>query len=234
MDKTLPKILMIAGFGDNSSMYAGLCDTDLARSYTLVPLDLPGFGAPAQTTQTTLQSLAHFVAETARSTGAEIIMAHSVASIVASLAARQPACPLQTILSLEGNLTADDAYFSGTAADYDDPETFRTAFLARLDGMAEDDPVIRRYRAEVAKADRLALWQLGRDARRFSQETVPGEVLAGATRVIYFYNPKNCPQSSLNWLAENPMHCVVLADASHWPSVDQPHMLAQEIRLALD
>ena len=124
-ETTRPTILFIAGFGDNASMFTGLRGTALEDAYRLLPLDLPGFGAPALRTQTTLQSLADFVAGKAKETGAEIIVAHSVASIIASLAAREPDCPITTILSLEGNITAEDAYFSGSAADYDDPNSFR-------------------------------------------------------------------------------------------------------------
>ena len=36
-------------------------------------------------------------------------------------------------MSLEGNLTVEDAYFSGATADYDSAESFRAAFLDRLD-----------------------------------------------------------------------------------------------------
>ncbi|WP_157738841.1 alpha/beta fold hydrolase [Labrenzia sp. VG12] len=228
-----PAILLIAGFGDTSEMYSNLLKTPLANSFRLLPTDLPGFGAPALET-TNLQTLACHVAEVARLEEARIIVAHSVASIVASLAAAQPDCPLRQILSLEGNLTAEDAYFSGTAADHDDPLAFRTAFLARLDDMAEDDPVIARYRQKVASADARALWDLGCDARRFSNEEVPGDVLMASADVTYFYNPENCPQASLDRIAASRMRRVVLADASHWPSVDQPELLAREIQVSLE
>ena len=41
-----PTILLIAGFGDNASMFAGLHETALADAYHLLPFDLPGFGSP--------------------------------------------------------------------------------------------------------------------------------------------------------------------------------------------
>ncbi len=228
-----PTILFVAGFGDNASMFAAMHETALADTHRLRAIDLPGFGAPAQPEETTLSSLAAFVAEDARRSGAKVIVAHSVASIIASLAAKEADCPLEIILSLEGNLTAEDAYFSGTAADYDDPDSFRTAFLARLDEMAETALVIGRYREKVAKADPLALWQLGGDARRFSDARVPGDLLASAGRATYLYNPANCPASTLEWLERSTMDRIVLPDASHWASVDQPDLLAEKILEAL-
>ena len=227
------KILFIAGFGDNASMFSGLYQTALAEIYDMRPIDLPGFGRPALESETTLKSLAEFVAERAKEIGAEIIVAHSVASIIASLATKEPNCPITTILSLEGNITADDAYFSGMAADYDDPYTFRAAFLERLDKMARSKPVLARYRDAVSQADPAALWELGNDARRFSIKHAPGNMLASAGKVVYLYNPENCPASTLEWLKNNPMERIVLTNASHWKSVDQPKQLAERILQAL-
>ena len=233
MHDTRPVILFVAGFGDNASMFDSMAGTQLANSYRLRPLNLPGFGAPPLAEKTTLDLLAQTVAEEAVTHGAEIIVAHSVASIIASLAAVQPNCPLRTIISLEGNITAEDAYFSGTAANYDGPDAFRTAFLDRLEEMAQATPIMRRYRNEVLKADASALWQLGKEARQFSANCVPGEVLKGAAQVTYLYNPKNCPDSTIRWLKKNKMNRKILDGASHWPSVDQPQKLAQVIADAL-
>ena len=230
---SLPTIIFIAGFGDNASMFKSLHDTDLAEEYHFLPINLPGFGAQALKVRTTLKELANFVAETAKGTDARIIVAHSVASIIASLAAKELDCPLTTIISLEGNITVEDAYFSGTAADYDDPYVFRSAFLRRLDEMAVSTPIIARYYKAIEQADPKALWQLGQDVRRFSNENVPGEVLASAGRVTYLYNPDNCPVDTLQWLETNQMELMILADASHWASVDQPKMLARKISQVL-
>lgn len=228
-----PVMLMIAGFGDDSSMFAPLLETDLAQHFRLVPLDLPGFGAPRLPQRTTLEALAGFVAAAAREHGARSIVAHSVASIIASLAAGQADCPLRTIMSLEGNITAQDAYFSGTAADHDSPEAFRTAFLGRLDEMAAEAPVVRRYRDVVSRADPTALWELGCDARAFSNTHVPGEALRASAEVCYLYNPDNCPRATLDWLARNPMRHAVLMNATHWASVDAPNLLSQKMLAAL-
>ncbi len=231
---TRPSIILIAGFGDNASMFDGLARTHLADDYRLVPLDLPGFGAPPLDTEATLRNLAQVVVDKAKETGSEIIVAHSVASIIATLAAQNPDSPLNTIISLEGNITAEDAYFSGTAADHDNPLSFRTGFLGRLDEMGRTEPIIRRYREEVSKADALALWQLGTDARRFSSEHVPGEILENAAKVTYIYSTQNCPDSTLRWLEKSQMARIVLDNATHWVSVDQPDLLADKIIEALN
>ena len=54
-----------------------------------------------------------------------------------------------------------------------------------------------------------------------------------AASVVYFYNPSNCPDSTLQWLDQSPMPRIRLDTASHWPSVDQPQTLADRIAEAL-
>ncbi|WP_162917425.1 alpha/beta fold hydrolase [Dongia deserti] len=230
----MPAILFMAGLGDDSSMFFPLKDTELAARYRLLGLDLPGFGnTPPLKTATTLEALARVVRAVAEEEGARIVVAHSVASIIASLATRPAPSPIETILSLEGNLTAEDAYFSGTAADFASAHEFRQAFLTRLDRLVEDHPIIARYRSVVAKADPTALWELGCEARRFSAVCVPGEVLIESAKACYLYNPANCPEATLEWLRTHPIPALRLEGASHWPSLDQPHLVARSILEAL-
>lgn len=219
-------LICIAGFGDNASMFDRLPQTRLAESYRLRPLNLPGFGGGPADEKTSLQSLADFVLTAAVREDCRTVMAHSVASIVATLAAEMSDGFVEEIVSLEGNLTAADAYFSGTAADFDTPEAFRESFLARLAEMSPGDPILGRYRKQFEGCDPVAAWQLGRDAHAFSRDHVPGDRLLAAAGVRYLYNPENCPQHTLDWLAASPMRRAVLAGASHWPTIDRPDLVA--------
>lgn len=228
-EMTAPTMILIAGFGDNRSVFDPLLQTKLEQAYRLAAIDLPGFGAPPLRGRTTLQLLAEFVDAQARRLKARTVLAHSVASIIASMAALRAGSPIDTILSLEGNLTADDAYFSGMAAAFDGPDEFRAAFLARLAAMARTDANIERYRTAVESADAKALWELGVDAHAFSATQTPGDVLARARSVAYFYNPANISAASLAWLERSTLRRVCLDGASHWKCFDQPDLLAERI-----
>ncbi len=228
-----PLVLMIAGFGDNASMYAPLLDTDLAEQLDLQPVDLPGFGAPPLKSPATLGTLGDWLANKAQATNAHVVIAHSVASIIASLAAARSEAGIRKIVSLEGNLTAKDAYFSGRAAEHGDPQSFRDWFLPKLRARAQDDPILSRYASEVEKADPQALWELGCDARRVSDTQHPGEILQSSADVTYVLNRSNCDQMSLDWLDNSGMACIELPGASHWPTIDQPEKLAEAIESAL-
>ena len=94
-----PTMLMVAGFGDDSSMFAALRNTEMATSCRLVPINLPGFGAPALSKRTTLCALASCLDARVRAEGARVVVAHSVASIIASLSALRHGSPIETIVS---------------------------------------------------------------------------------------------------------------------------------------
>lgn len=234
IDATLPSAIMLPGFGDDASMFARLSRTELAGRYRLIPVNLPGFGGqPALDGTTSLDKLAEVVHDIALQERARLVIAHSLSSIIASLAARRMPSAIDTILSLEGNLTAKDAYFSGTAADFSNAREFRSAFLNRLEVLAAKQPIVARYRDSVAAADSQALWELGCDARRFSGDRHPGEFLSESAAVCYLYNPENCPDSTLEWLSRSTIERVRMDNATHWKSVDQPELLAASILQAL-
>jgi len=178
--------------------------------------------------------LGQWVCDQAIKQEATAIIAHSVASIIASFAARSDGSPLEHIISLEGNLTAKDAYFSGRAAEFDDPKAFRDWFLPRLTENAKDDPILARYANEVTKADPKALWELGNDAHAFSSVGHPGEFLNASARVTYVVNPDNCAEESMAWLSTSGISTTELPGASHWPTIDQPEILAAGILRGLD
>ena len=227
-------VICIAGFGDNASMFEPLLTGPGTYDLKFQPINLPGFGAPPlPQSSTSLSALADVVVDAARAHGAETVLAHSVASIIATLAAERLGSPIKTILSLEGNLTPEDAYFSGTAANFASPEEFLPVFLTRLDEMATDDKIIARYRDVVKTADPKALWELGCDAHAFSQKASPGDRLQRSANIAYLYNPANVPQASLDWLARSNMPRYELPGASHWASLDQPEALYQAISSAL-
>lgn len=241
-DRTLPQslrflgsasgtpILCLAGFGDDGTMYERLGETRLAKGARLCLLDLPGCGAepPSPETPGALTSLASFVSSTTAHIGASVVVAHSAAAIVAGLAAQNPASGITTLISLEGNLTDADAYFSGQAAHYEAPSSFMTAFIERLDELSQD-PLIARYRDRVARADPHTLWSLGRDVAAFSAGATPGDLLFGVPRAAYVYNPDNCAKQSLDWLAASGLRSIELPGASHWPTLDAPGLVAEAI-----
>ncbi|MDJ0960783.1 MAG: alpha/beta hydrolase [Acidimicrobiia bacterium] len=228
-------IVFVAGFGDHGGMFEALGDTVLGERYTILGVDLPGTGLSKPWAQRlTLQVAGELIAEVVHQEEATIIVGHSVGSVVASLAALTPDSSIRTVLSIEGNLTPADAYFSGSAAEYESAAAFRAAFLARLDEMAVDSPSVQRYREQVAAADPRSIWELGCDVAEWSRAQQPGDVLVrSADRVRYLFNPDNTPAESLDWLRDNEIVSIRLDGAGHWMAVDEPDLMAQKLLEAI-
>ncbi len=227
----MSRIICLAGFGDNASLFASL--SECSSDHEFIALNLPGFGAPPLQGTTDFENLAAYLIQQMYEYKASIVLAHSVASITATVAAQQFGSPITTILSLEGNLTAADAYFSGTAAQYETADDFRKAFLDRLADMAEDSEIVARYRNEVSKADPRPLWELGTAAYHYSQAFIPGDEWKEAGKAAYIYDDPNVPGDSLNWLAANDIVKIRLPGASHWPTIDQPRAVIEAVSQAL-
>ncbi len=230
-----PPIVFVAGFGDHGGMFESLDETELGQRFSLIAVDLPGTGQSAPLERRlTLGAAADVVHDVAVRVGAKAIVGHSVGSIVASLVAQRPGNSIDTVVSIEGNLTLDDAYFSGSAAHYESASAFRNGFLERLDAMAVGIPTLTRYRNQIALADAQSIWELGSDTDTWSRRNHPGEVLArSASTVRYLYNPENTPAASLHWLDESDLATIRLDNASHWKAVDQPELMAEKTLQAL-
>ncbi|MBR9826620.1 MAG: alpha/beta hydrolase [Alphaproteobacteria bacterium] len=204
--------------------------TRLARYIDFKGYDFPGFGGqhPLEGA-TTLTALADRVREVIGKTQVRLVIAHSVASIIASLAIRGLKDHDITLVSLEGNLTKDDAYYSGRAAKYDNAARFKAEFVSLMQEKSLSSPILKRYARMAEKADATAMWELGCDAHRFSQTHHPGELLEACGRVIYVYNPDNCAKSSMDWLAGSGLDTLRLDGASHWPTIDVPGRLSERL-----
>jgi uridine phosphorylase len=71
------------------------------------------------------------------------LVAHSVASMIAVETVPRLGVPFGGLFSIEGNLTAEDAYLSGRAADFDDADKFKQHFVDHIWTMAQTHPVMR-------------------------------------------------------------------------------------------
>lgn len=223
------KIICIAGFGDDKSMFAPLLKPEYSQKFNILPINLPGFGVAAAGCEITLNGLAEYVLSVAIAHNATYIMAHSVASIIATLAVEKSAGFITHIISLEGNLTAKDAYFSGKAADYDTAEEFRASFPKLLGEAAQNNAMLRRYLPIVMACDAQDLWSLGCDVLLFSDQNDVGARLVNCAKVFYLYNSKNCPSATLKWLDDNAINKYELKNSSHWAPLDSEEEMMMAI-----
>lgn len=226
-------LVFIHAFADSGQSFLPLFDTPLARRFRLVAVDLAGFGASPR--REDIRTLAEHgqaivtVVDNLAGTQPVGLVAHSVASMIAVEATQRLGPRFAGLFSIEGNLTADDAYFSGRAADFEDPQAFKRRFLDDVWEMAQTRRIFRHYFAMAMGADAVAMWHLGRDARRLSVEDGPGRAYDRIRPSLYYWSVENTTAASREWIERSGLAHRCFTGSSHWPMSDQPEATAQAI-----
>jgi pimeloyl-ACP methyl ester carboxylesterase len=229
-----PCLLMIHAFACCGADFIPLFNTELADAYRLIAVDLPGFGGSPRLVSGTISDhamvLAGLVEKLSQGKRAGLV-AHSVGSMVAVEAIRQMKIEPSGLFTIEGNLTASDAYFSGKAADFNDPHEFKVAFLDALWKSSNEMPIFKTYHADAALADAEAMWQLGCHARRMSVGDAPGRAyLSLSCPTQYYWSAENVPAETMKWIAASGISNLQFTGASHWPMIDIPAETSKAMR----
>lgn len=229
-----PCLVTVHAFSSNGTDFLPLFDTPLAQDYRLVAVDLPGFGAsPGQTQCRTIAEHAAALADLAMSLSNSSklgFVAHSVGSMIAVQAISVLKDKIFGLFSIEGNLTADDAYFSGKAADFSDAIAFKRYFLEHLWTMGNNNPIFRSFYANASIADAEAMWRLGCDVRRLSIDDAPGLIyLSIPAPSRYYWNVENVPLRTVDWIKSAAVPNLTFTGASHWPMIEIPADTAKAI-----
>lgn len=229
-----PTLMMLAGFPDNGYLFEPLFSTELAKNYRIVAIDLWGFGAsPRKDNLTTIaeygQALSSLINNFIPDQPVGLI-GHSIASAIWVKTAIELKEKVTGLFSIEGNLTPEDAFFSGRAANYDDPDKFKREFLEHVWNLGENSTTLRRYYAGACTADAVAMWNLGRDAARISINNEPGQSYKDLSQpTIYYWAEESTPDATKKWIENSGIRNQIYANASHWPTLDQPDEVAKDL-----
>lgn len=232
--RTAPCLIIVHAFACNGADFLPVFHTQLAQDYRLVAVDLPGFGgSPRQPKYGSISDHGNVLAELAKEVCGSNKMgfvAHSLGSMVAVEAIRTLSDRSFGLFSIEGNLTAEDAYFSGKAADFTDAIAFKRFFLEHLWTMGNNQPIFRSYYANAMIADAEAMWRMGCDAGRLSVDSMPGITYRSISAPsLYYWNVENVPPRTLDWIRNTGILNLKFEGASHWPMIDIPFETANAI-----
>lgn len=226
----------LPGFADSNASFLPLFKTALAQETTLITPDLPGFGASPKNGHAatiaeyaaTLRDLIEHV-----SPGAEIgLIGHSVGSVIAAETAQLLGKRCRGVFSIEGNVTVDDAYFSGRAVEFENAADFKDFFTDHIWQRGAKDAILRAYLAGLLQADAAAMWAFGRDVKAYSQNDRPGHVLLSLDcPVQYFWCGDNTPASTQKFIKDNTLANIEVSGTSHWPMLDAPDKVADSLKL---
>ncbi|MFD5922526.1 alpha/beta fold hydrolase [Kitasatospora sp. NPDC058201] len=228
-------VLCVPGFADSAESWLPLAEALEARHCVAV-LDLPGFGAaPALEAGVTLEDFAGRIAAVVRRcwSGPVTLVGHSLGSVLAVRAARKLNGRCAAVVSIEGNLTSQDGYFSGQATRHEVPGAFKDDFSGQVRKLVEDGRAPASYARSVAVADPYSMWALGRDAaRRGAADGFGQEFAAVRCPADYLWSRTTTPPATREYLAKNRLTHHRLTIEHHWPWTIGPDTVADLVHAA--
>lgn len=134
-----PALWLVHALGDSSRAFAALLTSNLFTSFELLAPDWPGAGeAPFEPHFVDLDSLADWLARAVDGHTPNDpvgLVGHSLGAAVAVRAVSRLR-RVVGVFSIEGNLTAADAYLSGLATAFETPQEYRDHVLGLVSSMA--------------------------------------------------------------------------------------------------
>lgn len=239
-------LVWIHGLGEQSASFDPI--TRLLPGFTHVLVDLPGYGrspwprraaepqcgeANASGSQDAPSSLAQVAEDLARwmPPGA-IVAGHSMGGVLAQLVAEQTA--IAAIVDIDGNLSRGDCTFSAQACAYSAADFAEHGFDRMRDEVYKrgiSDPALRGYYVamrmaspEVFHRHAVELVELSSTealAARLAALAIPTLFVAGV--------PGGVCERSRALLDEHGVRWIGIADAGHWPFIDQPAAFAEAV-----
>ena len=222
-------------FGDNASTYRNAFESKLAWQARILVYDPPGHGAspPRKGRLSLADCVRLWVDLVRRYSGSRpvALVGHSMAGVIASLAANRLLKPPILVIGVEANLTCSDAYLTGLATQFDDPAEFHRSLLVKIQRRGQQDEVFRRFCANLRSADSRTLWSLGRSAyarqepgTAFRRLRCPG---------IYYWDATHTSRSTQAYVERHRLPNRRLDRLGHWPMISAPDVfysaVAQDI-----
>ncbi len=144
-----------------------------------------------------------------------VLVGHSMAGVIASRTANLLSRPPAMVIGVEANLTPADAYFTGLAAQVDEPAAFHAYLRSRVEQLARNDVGARLFACSLELADALTLWTLGRSV---VAESDPG----GAFRrlrcpKLHYWDVLGASRDTRDYIDRHRLPNRMLTGMGHWP-----------------
>ena len=217
-------VWFLPGFAESHLCFRGAFKHEISKQVRVILFDPPGLGAsPARREGITIKDCAAIWKDLIGSISENkklVLVAHSVAGIIATetvtLLDRVPSL----LISIEGNLTTVDAYFSGQAVNYDSPDDFYHNFSNSIFNLAMNGDVPMSYYASLQFADPNTLWTIGRSTQHYNEPGVDFQKLECPT--VYYWSDETLSSESKAFLKANDLNNVKMEGLGHWPMNKSP------------
>lgn len=231
-----PTLVCLPGFTDTVHSWQPLIDA-LCDRVEIALVELPGLGHPVPgPSPATMDGLATLTAQVVWQSWVTPItmLGHSLGSALAVRAAHRLAPQCRAIISIEGNLTAADAFFTGQAAAFDDAHAFKHSLTAQVQDLAADGQAPASFADSVAAADPHTMWTVGRDvACQSAGDQLGQEFLAAPCPSVYVWSAATTSAASQDFLHHHQIPHHQLDIGHHWPWLTHPELVADLIFRAM-
>ena len=226
-------VVCVPAFADAVESWQSLVTALSLHRHEVAVIELPGFGvAPPPAHPLEIASAADRVVDAVRRCWGQpvTLVGHSLGSVIAVRAAQQLAEGCAALISLEGNLTEEDAYWSSRATRYDDALAFKSDFCAMVHELVTAGRAPASYWRAVQAADAECMWRLGRDvATRGSGGSLGAEFCRLGVSRGYLWAASTTPIATQDYLREHELPNVRLVAEHHWPWTIDAQTVANEI-----
>jgi len=226
----------IHGAGESGIPFFPLLGSEVARRHRIVVPDLPGFGASppfADGAASFERMVAHMRQLIAAFSGERRIafVGHSIGAMIATELVGPLGEQVQSLISIEGNLTPADAYLTGLAAAHAHPIAYQRLLFDRIGAeAAAGEPGAAGLVASLHFADPASLWELARTAAARSTTDQAGAAFAAAAcRKHYYYGDRSLSAAARDFLSAQQFHVRIFPGQGHWLMVEAPDSFHQAI-----
>lgn len=222
----------LPGFGESHLCFRDAFGQEISSKARILLFDLPGFGAsPARDKGLTVEDCADLWRMLIISLSGSrnvVLVAHSMAGIIATQTANLLDQAPLLVVSIEGNLTKADAFFTGQAADYKSPQEFYRAFSENVLELLKTGEVPMSYYSSLQFADPMTLWTLGRSVLKYEE---PGEdFLNLGCPTIYYWDTESTSSDTKAFLLKSKLHQRKLNGLGHWPMIKSPDIFYSALK----
>ncbi|HDS45961.1 MAG TPA: alpha/beta hydrolase [Methanomicrobia archaeon] len=237
-------VVFLHGLGCSKRDFQAAFEYPALTEYTLLTFDLPGCGdSPYPETLALdiddLVEITHLVLS-ALQVKEIILVGHSMGGLVALLYTERFRNNVRGFINVEGNLSAEDCFFSRRVAQSDFSGFTRTVFTELKDRMKHaENSGFREYAADLEKADKKAYYDYSPSLVEYSDT---GELLdrycALDVPKLFIYGAENRSLSYLPRLTERGCALGEIPASNHFPFHDNPtafyHAIVSFLNAGLD
>jgi pimeloyl-ACP methyl ester carboxylesterase len=210
--------------GDSHLTFRHAFTSELLKWARVFAYDPPGHGAsPPRSKGLTLGQAASLWSELIQhfcGSRPVVLIGHSMAGIVASHTASRLHRAPAMVIGVEANLAPADAYFTGLAAQSDEPTAFYTVLRSRVLQLARKDVGARRFASSLEFADPMTLWTLGRSV---AAQRDPGRAFRRLScPKLHYWDRSGTSKAARDYLAKHSLPNRRLSGLGHWPMTTAP------------